>query len=199
MNTATPSTNANIRQIIKNHRKQLTARQSQKAACHAFGHLSHIARLLPKNANIGVYCNAFGELPTYPLIRFCQLLGHTPFLPVVADDILRFVAFYPKNRANSDMVFDSLPKKRHTLGMNEPIGPYIDVKKLAAIFCPLIAIDKQGNRLGMGGGFYDRSLCNYHGIKIGYCYDFQIVPRIFANSWDIGMDYIVSDKRFLLC
>lgn len=51
------------------------------------------------------------------------------------------------------------PLKRHKLGMKEPFARYgISADNMNMIICPLVAVDKCGNRLGMGGGFYDRTL-----------------------------------------
>lgn len=186
-----------MRQFLKKQRKNLSQKQRMRYATLASLQLPKIKHLLPKHANVGLYQDAFGELPSYPIMHFCQKNGHTPFLPVISHNHLQFVRILPKNHSN--MALDVLPCKRHKFGMNEPIGNHICVSRLHAVFCPLVMIDQNGHRVGMGGGFYDRTLRQYHGIKIGYCYDFQVVKHMTKNPWDIGMDYIITDKRLIVC
>lgn len=70
----------------------------------------------------------------------------------------------------------------------------------AVMFMPGLAFDKKGNRIGYGGGYYDRYL-NHHTIKtkIAICYDFQIVKDLseLSNNKDNKVDYIVTEKRVI--
>lgn len=59
---------------------------------------------------------------------------------------------------------------------------------------PCLAVDKNGNRLGYGGGFYDRFLTNFPGIKIAAIYDDFIIDNVFYESFDIAADMIVTEK-----
>ncbi len=65
---------------------------------------------------------------------------------------------------------------------------------------PLVALDKKGNRLGMGGGFYDKSLanCKNKPVKIGWAYDFQLVEKLNVNAWDIGLDIAVLPSGLMI-
>ncbi|MDF1757692.1 MAG: 5-formyltetrahydrofolate cyclo-ligase [Legionellaceae bacterium] len=66
---------------------------------------------------------------------------------------------------------------------------------LDVIFIPSVAFDESGNRLGMGAGYYDRALANNHSsLLVGIAYDFQKQPQIPAQSWDIKLDLIVTEK-----
>lgn len=156
---------------------------------------THIAPKLPKNAAVALYDDAFGELATYPIIHLCRLYGWQPYLPVVVGTRLNFVAVAPKFTLKNGQPRLDFAKKKHRLGMSEPLGIGMSAKHLDACFCPLVAIDKQGVRMGMGGGFYDRTLVNFCGIKIGYGYDFQVVDSLPKMPWDIAMDYMVTPKR----
>ena len=88
-------------------------------------------------------------------------------------------------------------------GIREPIhSPKIFSWTLSCILLPLVAFDKQGNRLGMGGGFYDRT-----GDKlktkprlpklIGVGYDFQLVNTVPSEKTDIKMDYVVTNDGWI--
>ena len=81
----------------------------------------------------------------------------------------------------------------------EPVGEAFEGEIDVAIV-PLLAADKQGRRLGYGGGYYDRFFENRKGIlKIGYAFDFQIVQSVPTEETDIPLDIIVTDKQIIFC
>jgi 5-formyltetrahydrofolate cyclo-ligase len=83
------------------------------------------------------------------------------------------------------------------LGIREPTGEAY-TGSIDAVVLPLLAVDKKGNRLGYGGGYYDRFLQDYpSALKIAFCYDFQVVEEVPKKEWDIPAEYIVTDKRVL--
>lgn len=180
-----------LRQAIKQKRKQLTNRQRQHLAKRAEQHLLKLAKILPKNAHIGLYLDAFGELPTAPLIRFCQNYGFIPYLPITLKDkpLIFAPIFYDLNKTATT---------RHRFGMKQPLAKHTKTaRQLDCIICPLVAVDKNGNRLGMGGGFYDRSFATFNGLKVGWCYDFQIVEQLQTNAWDKAIDWLITDKKMI--
>lgn len=75
------------------------------------------------------------------------------------------------------------------------------VAQLDMILMPLVAFDSKGNRLGMGGGFYDRTLAHLPKNKaqrptlIGIAHQCQFVDALPVASWDIPLDYIITDER----
>ena len=81
----------------------------------------------------------------------------------------------------------------------------VRVRDLDLILMPLVGFDLQGNRLGMGGGFYDRSLAflRYRLYwkrprLLGLAYDFQQVDILTADPWDIPMQAVVTDQAVYL-
>lgn len=74
-----------------------------------------------------------------------------------------------------------------------------DKKLIDVVIVPGIAFDKIGFRVGFGKGCYDRFLDKTNAIKVGYCYDFQIVETILKDSFDIKMDYLVSESGMVVC
>ena len=80
-------------------------------------------------------------------------------------------------------------------GIREPIGQPYEGKMDVAIM-PLLAVDEKGNRLGYGGGYYDRYLSRHpETFKIAYAYDGQVVGSIPTEATDIKVDAIVTEKR----
>ena len=63
---------------------------------------------------------------------------------------------------------------------------------------PIVAVDKNFNRIGYGGGFYDRYINKIRKRKkvltIGFAYSFQKVKKISSNNYDIGLDFIITNK-----
>ncbi len=82
-------------------------------------------------------------------------------------------------------------------GILEPLGQaYLGAVDL--IITPLLAADERGNRLGYGGGYYDRFFKKYPKAKrIGYAFDFQIVNEVPTETFDEKLDCIVTDKRIV--
>ena len=73
----------------------------------------------------------------------------------------------------------------------------VEVQALEGICVPALGFNINGARLGRGGGFYDRELQNYSGIKIGISYDFTVSLEIPFEAHDIKVDVIVTDRRIV--
>lgn len=107
------------------------------------------------------------------------------FLPVVTGDDLRFLR-YEGERSVSEGAYHIL----------EPVGgEEIDLREIDLIIVPGVAFDRQGNRLGRGKGYYDRTLSQVTAPKIGVCFHFQFLDQIPAEPFDIRMDRIITDKE----
>ena len=64
----------------------------------------------------------------------------------------------------------------------------------ALCVCPALACDMRGYRLGFGGGYYDRFLSSFTGVKAALCYSDSLIPRIEADEFDVKMDVIHTDN-----
>ena len=72
------------------------------------------------------------------------------------------------------------------------------------ILMPLVGFDKHKNRLGMGGGFYDKTLSFHNKLKefrvpklFGLAFDSQEVDQLTSQPWDVPVDGIVTPSRFI--
>ena len=199
--TADSLSNLPRRQFTR-QRRRLTAGERRQYARMASLHLTKLQQRLPPRARIGLYYDGFGELPTQPLLDWCRRLGYLPYLPVVGslgradksniDKRLRFVPIYHKKLLN-------VPSRIHSLGMKQNHHRrLLWARELDVIICPLVAVDKNGNRMGMGGGFYDTTLGKSHQaglkkpLKIGWCYDFQVVEALERQPWDVPLDGLIT-------
>ena len=190
------------RRLFTRQRRQLSDGTRRQYAQSASLHLIKLQQRLPPRARIGLYYDGFGELPTQPLLDWCQRLGYLPYLPVVGslgrtrngndDKRLRFVPIYQSKLLN-------IPTRIHSLGMKQNHHRrLLWARELDVIICPLVAVDKSGNRMGMGGGFYDTTLGKSHQaglkkpLKIGWCYDFQVVEQLERQAWDVPLDGLIT-------
>ena len=103
-----------------------------------------------------------------------------------------------KNQMNFfEWSFDD-PLSINKYGIPEPISKKIIYPDVLII--PLVAFDNELNRLGYGGGYYDRYLAKSFKkkriIKIGIAYSFQKVNKIPINKYDIRLDYIITEEKF---
>lgn len=185
------------RRHFTRQRRRLLDNERKQYALMASLHLVKLQRRLSPNARIGLYYDGFGELPTQPILDWCQHLGYFPYLPVVGslgndDKRLRFVPIYHAKLLN-------VPTRIHGLGMKQKHHRrLLWARELDVIICPLVAVDSNGNRMGMGGGFYDTTLSKSYKsgakkpLKIGWCYDFQVVEQLERQSWDVPLDAIIT-------
>jgi 5-formyltetrahydrofolate cyclo-ligase len=83
-------------------------------------------------------------------------------------------------------------------GILEPAatGPLTALSTLDLVLAPGIAFALNGGRLGRGKGYYDRLLAQVKAIKIGVCFDWQMLPRIPRDGHDVVMDHIVTPTLF---
>lgn len=73
-------------------------------------------------------------------------------------------------------------------------------QSLDIVLMPLVAFDKQGGRLGMGAGYYDRTFAftkesvSHKPLLIGLAYEFQCVDQLDCEEWDVPLDRVVTEK-----
>jgi len=82
-------------------------------------------------------------------------------------------------------------------GILEPTRQARDIYKrnrLDIIVVPGVVFDRQGNRIGYGGGFYDRLLKRMEALKIGIAFDFQVYRNIPTDTNDQKIDMVITEK-----
>jgi 5-formyltetrahydrofolate cyclo-ligase len=93
-------------------------------------------------------------------------------------------------------------EKNH-LGIPEPRmhAQRLPAWALQVVLMPLVGFDRAGNRLGMGGGFYDRTFAfrqrGHKPLLVGLAHSLQEIPSLAAQGWDIPLDMIVTEKERL--
>ena len=81
-------------------------------------------------------------------------------------------------------------------GILEPSDncPEIHVSERSLCVCPALCCDMGGYRLGFGGGYYDRYLADFPGVKAALCYSDSLIPSLEKDRYDISMDVIFTDN-----
>tara|TARA_B110000908_G_scaffold113635_1_gene133335 strand:+ start:1081 stop:1407 length:327 start_codon:yes stop_codon:yes gene_type:complete len=98
-------------------------------------------------------------------------------------------------------------QQRNRLGILEPRnnGRQLIAQQFDAVLVPLLGFDRQGHRLGMGGGFYDRAFAFKHQggyrkrpLLIGIAHHFQEAESLTTQSWDVPLDAIITDRELIV-
>lgn len=95
--------------------------------------------------------------------------------------------------------YDPARLVRHRFGMEEPAGdlPVVDPATLDVALVPGVAFDREGGRLGFGGGYYDRFLPTTAAVRVGVTYDYCLVDRLPCGDEDQRMDWVVTPSGLL--
>lgn len=183
------STRQQIRQQIRLRRKSLPPQQQLHAAQHAATRMMAFAPVLEAHT-VAVFLSFDGELDTRPLIEGLWHAGKKVYLPVIhpfSPGHLLFLRYFPDSALvlNQFKIHEPALDVRHVLPLS----------KLDVLITPLVAFDSKGQRLGMGGGFYDRTLQNWHThglFPVGYAHDCQHVDTLPAEEWDIPLPAVIT-------
>ena len=167
-----------------------------------------IKRKSNKSQDLRISLDALLTILKKEKIRGKLIGGYYPFnyeldiLKILKElETRNFEILLPKIRKNSQMDFFQWsindPLAINKFGIPEPISKM--VKYPDVLLVPIVAFDKNFNRIGYGGGFYDRYIKKISKIKkiftIGLAYSFQQVKKIPVNNYDIKLDYIITEKN----
>ncbi len=139
-----------------------------------------------KTKNIGGYYAYNYEMNVIPVLEKLEKLNYSISLPKInKNSTMNFFHWSTKD-----------PMKINKYGIPEPIS--LRVKYPDILFVPLLAYDDELNRIGYGGGFYDRYIGRIKKkkkiITIGLAYSFQKVKKIPSNRHDIKLDFVITEK-----
>ncbi len=188
-----------LRQRLRIQRRNLDSGEQQRCAGRLAGLLSG-SRLISRSQRIAAYLPADGEMDPTPLLHQLFLLGKSVYLPVISNfsaGRLDFAEYKPGDR----LVYNRYGIPEPELTSRRLIKPLA----LDLILTPLVAFDNQGHRIGMGGGFYDQTFAFLNHRRywqkprlMGLAYEFQRVAAIQTESWDVSLDFAVTEKKIYL-
>lgn len=172
------------RSRISDANRELRALQ---AGTHAVALLKEWGRL----STVGLYQAIGSELSTTPLTEMLWAQGARTLTCMMADRTLDFAEFAEHTHW------------RHAdFGVREPEGALtVPLGRIDAVIVPGVALDRAGNRIGYGQGWYDRTLQTVLDgpLRIGYIYDEQLVDSIPPQPHDVAMDAIVTPSTVIRC
>lgn len=186
-----------LRRQLRLARRALSPAQQRAAASGLYRQLAQHP-LFRRARHLALYLPNDGEIDPRPLLRAAQRRGKATYLPVLNP--------WPRTRMVFQRVRAGEPLVRNRFGILEPRlihGRLRKVWALDLVLMPLVGFDQQGGRLGMGGGFYDRSLAyrarRKNGHKptlLGLAHECQKVDRLALASWDVPLRATVTDRHW---
>ena len=189
-----------LRQDIREKRRALSDVEREHAAYLLCERVAS-SRIFQRSKHIAFYLTNDGEIDLSLLIEHAWQQGKHCYLPVLAEPNTRRLWFIPYT--------PDTKLKTNRFGIPEPIHSSSSrlrkTLSLDLILMPLVAFDKQGNRMGMGGGFYDRTLAflkqrkNWHKPNLlGVAYEFQKQQQLETNQWDIPLQAIATENHWYI-
>lgn len=140
-------------------------------------------------AVICTFLSAFKEPDTFRIIEKLWKKGCKVVVPITDMENVSLSLSYIDGMADL---------KKGAYGISEPSAiKEANAADIDLILVPGLAFDRNGGRMGFGKGYYDRLLESSNAIKIGICYDFQLLDNIPTEPHDIPMNIIVTDKEIL--
>jgi 5-formyltetrahydrofolate cyclo-ligase len=196
-----------IRKIIRMQRQALSERQQQSASMSLFAHLIKHSKV-KQAQHLSVTLSYDGEIDLTPFIEWCWAENKQVYLPVIHPHKIGemvFLAYTPStpmmtNRYGIKEPQLNIPNGKPESRIQMQTTEIYSAKHLDIIFTPLVAFDQQGNRIGMGGGYYDRLLAPWFAEKqgaypIGLAHDCQCVEALPIQEWDVPLPEIITPNQ----
>ncbi len=186
-------TKPELRKRLRSRRRSLSGAHQSRAAKNLLEQLKSLPVF--RNAKkVAMYLANDGEIDPVRVMAWCWGNGIQCYVPVVMQDGQNTLVFAEVTEHTAFI--------ENRFGIQEPVirrCSLIDPQQLDLVLLPLVAFDTNGNRVGMGGGFYDatfgfvRETGGDRPRLIGVAHDIQRVRRIDAEPWDIPLSAVVTD------
>ncbi|MGI9329078.1 MAG: 5-formyltetrahydrofolate cyclo-ligase [Gammaproteobacteria bacterium] len=180
---------AELRSKLVRQRRALPPQLAHQAGYAASVHAWQLP-VMQRARRIAAYLAVNSEIDCGALIETAWSRGREVYLPVLQGQGLFFRRYRPKSLLTPNRFAIPEPSEE----------PLLRATALDVVIAPLVAFDRVGNRLGMGGGYYDRtfSFLRYrkswrHPRLLGFAYDMQAVNSLPAQSWDVPLDAVVTE------
>lgn len=186
-----------LRRQLRQARRTLSTDQQRRAARDLYRQLAHHA-VFRRARHVALYLPNDGEIDPRPLLLEAQRRGKATYLPVLNA--------WPRTRMAFQRIMPNERLRPNRFGIAEPVFRPARQRRiwtLDLILMPLVGFDEHGGRLGMGGGFYDRSLAyrtrrknSHKPTLLGLAHECQKVDRLPLAPWDVSLQATVTDKRW---
>ncbi|MEM7209080.1 MAG: 5-formyltetrahydrofolate cyclo-ligase [Pseudomonadota bacterium] len=186
------STPDELRQQMRKMRAEIPNDQLHTSAQLVFQNVTALDAY--QNAmHIAAYAAINGEIDLRPVIEHAWNAGKCIYLPILDEIDLRFAPYFPDS-----------PMRTNRFKLQEPDVPDSDMRpahELDLVLAPLVVFDSQRNRIGMGGGYYDRTFEFRRTTDaklptlIGVAHETQRVDSLVPEEWDVRLDAVVTDQH----
>jgi 5-formyltetrahydrofolate cyclo-ligase len=183
---------SSLRKRLRAARRQMDPADHARRSAMAAAAVKRMASF-KSGARVAIYLPCHRETDTAALIVAARRRAVQLYVPVVSDLRHRRLKFHPLCGPTRTGVFGiAVPRRRA-----RPLEPrWFDL-----IVVPLVGVDAEGRRLGMGGGFYDRALhfrrlrrCWNGPRLVGFGFDCQRVASVHADPWDVHLDLLATES-----
>jgi 5-formyltetrahydrofolate cyclo-ligase len=175
-----------LRREMRSRRRALPRVRRQFAVRAIVRHLSALAAYR-RARSVALYWPADGEPDIRGIEANARARGKQLYLPVIGRG--GKLTFAPWRRGSR--------LRRNRYGIPEPTGGRrVPAGRLDMLVMPLVAFDAEGNRLGMGGGYYDRTLAQRRRrpLRVGVAFACQQAEAIPAQPWDIPLTCVITER-----
>lgn len=185
-----------LRRLLRHKRNALSPAQQAASAQGVYRQLAQHA-WFRRARNIALYVSHDGEISPHLLLQEAQRRNRNVYLPVLS--------CWPAQHMVFQRITAATRWRKNRFGIVEPvpdIGQQRRLWTLDLVCLPLVGFDAGGGRLGMGGGFYDRSLaaCNLPlPPLLGLAHSCQQVERLPLEPWDMPLDAVVTERAWHAC
>ena len=191
-----------LRKRLRRRRNALALADQMRAGCN----LAERIKTLPafrRSTRIALYLANDGEIDPAEIVKWCHKHAKQCYAPIIMGgrrSPLGFAEITPRARF-----------RNNRFGIAEPTLPaegLIGARELDLVLMPLVGFDRHGNRIGMGGGFYDTTFgfkktspLSFPGLPrlVGLAHEIQRIDKIDAENWDIPISAVVTDRRIYRC
>lgn len=183
---------AALRKTLRARRREFAASLPREVSALVFRQPpAPLRALVPQGATVGLYRSDPGEAPATSYTKFFFEAGHPIALPRVTT-LKQPMRFHAHTDPYEESDLEDGP-----MGLRQPSGDLPEVVP-DVLFMPLVGFTARGERLGQGGGFYDRWLAAHPAtIAIGMAWDAQEVAELPLEDHDMPLAGIVTQTRIL--
>ncbi|WP_416770935.1 5-formyltetrahydrofolate cyclo-ligase [Pseudomonas sp. RHF3.3-3] len=199
MTEPAPLSRPQLRRLLRKARRALTPGEQRQAARGLYRQLAQHP-LFRRARHVSLYLPTDGEIDPRLLLREAQRRGKHTYLPVLSA--------WPRTKMVFQRIRPGEKLRPNRFRILEPrINPAAQRKvwALDLVLLPLVGFDPLGGRLGMGGGFYDRSLAYQSRRKswrkptlLGLAHECQKVARLDQASWDVPLRGTVTGSAWYI-
>ena len=179
---------AELRRRMLHERSQLTAEQVAERSAAIRARLESIEAFRAARTVLTYVAALDNEVDTTPFLEAEENGGRRVLIPVMA----------PQRALRWSEVHSRGELTPNTYGVPEPRLEFLRFTPPpadAVALVPGLAFTPEGDRVGFGGGYYDRFLAGHPGLKIGLAFDLQLLPSCPSEPHDVPMDLVVTESR----